>query len=348
MVQTKLWIVDSSVDKELIESNLEEAAALIKKDEVVAFPTETVYGLGANAYSTEAVEKIFQAKGRPTDNPLIIHIADVGTLKEVASEIPESAEKLINAFWPGPLTLVLPKKGPLSPLVTAGLETVGIRMPKHPVALKLIRLSGVPLAAPSANRSGKPSPTTGAHVQLDLEGKIAGIVDAGPTGVGVESTVVDCTTNPVTILRPGGITAEQLIEILGEVQVDPALGDEKLPPKSPGVKYTHYAPNAPLYLVESVNDIKDLIGLEQRKGNKVGVLTTAEHELTFKTADVVAVCGKRTELATVAQTIYSALRKFDQTGVDIILSETFPEEGIGKAVMNRLKKAAGGKSLTLK
>lgn len=345
MIQTKMWIADSTVDKELVMCNLKEAADLIKKDEVVAFPTETVYGLGANAYSTEAVQKIFEAKGRPTDNPLIIHIADLNALKEVAEQIPDSAEKLIKAFWPGPLTLVLPKKGPLSPLVTAGLETVGIRMPEHPIALELIRLSGVPLAAPSANRSGKPSPTTGAHVQLDLDGKIAGIVDGGPTGVGVESTVVDCTTSPVTILRPGGITAEQLTEVLGEVQVDPALGDELLPPKSPGVKYTHYAPNAPLYLVESINQLKDRLEEEKRKGNTVGVLTTAENKAAYKDADAVVVCGKRAELATVAQTIYSALRKFDQTGVDVILSETFPEEGIGKAVMNRLKKAAGGKIL---
>ncbi len=345
MKQTRMWIVDNSVDNQYAKMQLEEAASFLKQDEVVAFPTETVYGLGANAFSTAAVEKIFQAKGRPTDNPLIIHIADQALLDQVALEIPEAAQQLMDKFWPGPLTLVLPKKGPLSPLVTAGLDTVGIRMPDHPVALELIRLAGVPLAAPSANRSGKPSPTTGQHVKVDLEGRIAGIVEAGPTGIGVESTVVDCTTTPVTILRPGGVTYEQLRAVLGEVNMDPGLNNEQIAPKSPGVKYTHYAPNAPLFLLESPEALVHQLHKQKSAGKKVGVLTVDEHQALFKEADVRISCGSMKDLFSVAQSLYAALRQFDEREVDLILGEMFPETGIGGAVMNRLRKASGGRVL---
>jgi L-threonylcarbamoyladenylate synthase len=342
MIQTKVWNVDKDVDKLANHPQLKEAAQFLEDEEVVAFPTETVYGLGANAYSTKAVEKVFKAKGRPSDNPLIIHISEFEDLSEVASVITESAQKLTEAFWPGPLTVVLPKKGPLSPLVTAGLDTVGIRMPDHPVALELIRLVGKPLAAPSANRSGKPSPTQGDHVIEDLGGKIAGLVDAGPTGIGVESTVVDCTTIPVTLLRPGGVTLEQLKEVLGDVRVDPALVQADVTPKSPGLKYKHYSPNAPVILVESPEILQEQIQVGHSNGKKVGVLTTEEHLDYFKDADYVITCGKRSELETVAQNIYGALRQFDDLDVDLILSETFPNKGIGEAIMNRLTKAAGG------
>jgi L-threonylcarbamoyladenylate synthase len=345
MTQTKVWNVDKNVDKIKNHPQLMEAATLLKEEEVVAFPTETVYGLGANAYSTQAVEKVFKAKGRPTDNPLIIHIAGFEDLSKVASVITESAKKLTDAFWPGPLTVVLPKKGPLSPLVTAGLDTVGIRMPDHPVALELIRLVGSPLAAPSANRSGKPSPTRGNHVLKDLDGKIAGLVDAGPTGIGVESTVVDCTTAPVTLLRPGGVTLEQLEQVLGDVMVDPALVKADVTPKSPGLKYKHYSPNAPVFLVPSAERLQEQIKISQTEGKKVGVLTTDEHLDLFKEADFVISCGKRSELETVAQNIYGALRQFDDLNVDLILSETFPNKGLGVAIMNRLTKAAGGNML---
>lgn len=346
MTHTKVWNVDKNVDKLANHPQLVEAAKLLLEDKVVAFPTETVYGLGANAFSTEAVEKVFKAKGRPSDNPLIIHIAEFETLENVASEITDSAKKLTKAFWPGPLTVVLPKKGPLSPLVTAGLETVGIRMPDHPVALELIRLVGKPLAAPSANRSGKPSPTQGHHVLEDLEGRIAGLVDAGPTGVGVESTVVDCTTTPVTLLRPGGVTLEQLRAVLGDVSVDPALVKDDVTPKSPGLKYKHYSPNAPVLLVQSTDVLQKEIQAAQAAGKRVGVLTTDEHLDMFKSADQVISCGTRSDLTTVAQTIYGALRQFDELNVDLILSETFPTEGIGGAIMNRLTKAAGGNILS--
>ncbi|WEG14874.1 L-threonylcarbamoyladenylate synthase [Pullulanibacillus sp. KACC 23026] len=322
-----------------------EAADLLKKEEVVAFPTETVYGLGANAYSSEAVQKIYEAKGRPSDNPLIIHIAEEAMLAEVAAVIPESAKKLIERFWPGPLTVVLPKKGPLSPLVTAGLDTVGIRMPNHPIALALIKLAGVPLAAPSANRSGKPSPTQGRHVVHDLKDRIAGVVDAGPTGVGVESTVVDCTTNPVTLLRPGGITLEELEDTLGPIRVDPHLEKNTAVPRSPGMKYTHYAPNAPLVLVESFEKLEKLLKQAKEEGKVVGILTTEERQSFYKEADYVLSCGRRAELATVASHLYDCLRQFDQLNVDLILSEAFPVKGVGEAIMNRLQKAAGGNTV---
>lgn len=342
MGETKVWIVDKNVNNSRYHPQLVEAAKALKEDQVVAFPTETVYGLGANAYSTKAVEKIFQAKGRPSDNPLIIHIAEEKTLFDIAEEVPDSAMRLIQTFWPGPLTVILPKKGPLSPLVTAGLNTVGIRMPAHPIALELIRLAGVPLAAPSANRSGKPSPTKGSHVLKDLEHRIAGIVDAGPTGVGVESTVVDCTTQPVTLLRPGGVTLSQLKAVLGEVDVDPHLSHNESAPKSPGMKYKHYAPEAPLILVKGKEELKAHIREAHKKGKKVGVLTTEENKEEYTDADEIVLCGRRSDLFSVAQAVYDSLRQFDELKVDLILSETFPQEGVGEAIMNRLFKASGG------
>lgn len=218
---------------------------------MVAFPTETVYGLGANALSDEAVNKIYEAKGRPSDNPLIVHISKMEDVDKYVEEIPEQAKKLMNAFWPGPLTVILKvKQGILSNKVTAGLPTVGIRMPNHPVALALIEASGLPIAAPSANLSGKPSPTKFQHVYKDLNGKISGIVDGGETGVGVESTVIDCTEPIPVILRPGGTTREEIEGIIGSVGMDRQVKEEVEKPKSPGMKYTHYAPAAPMYLVD--------------------------------------------------------------------------------------------------
>lgn len=231
--------------------DLQAAAACLRQGKTVAFPTETVYGLGADARSTEAVDAVFAAKGRPSDNPLIVHIAHRDQLHELVTEVNETAEALMSAFWPGPLTLVLPvRPGAVSPRVTAGLDTVAVRMPDHPVALPLIAAAACPVAAPSANRSGRPSPTLAAHVREDLDGRIGGIVDGGPTGVGVESTVVQASDDgTVTILRPGGITAEQLFAVAARVATDPALlaegsaGDSTSPaPRSPGMKYTHYAP----------------------------------------------------------------------------------------------------------
>ncbi|MEI2666731.1 L-threonylcarbamoyladenylate synthase [Rossellomorea sp. LJF3] len=338
----KHWIVESDVDKNKSYPQIVDAAKILQQDEVVAFPTETVYGLGANATSDTAVEKIFKAKGRPSDNPLIVHISNKEQLEGLVKEIPLDAAKLIDAYWPGPLTIIFKnKENVFSGRVTAGLDTVGIRMPDHPVALSIIEAAGLPIAAPSANRSGKPSPTTAQHVIDDLEGRIAGVVDGGETGVGVESTVVDCTGEIPVILRPGGITKEQLEEVVGKVEVDPSLKEGKGAPKSPGMKYTHYAPDAPVYLVDGTReDVQRLVDEKKGEGLKVGVLTT-EEQMDWYQADLILSAGRRDDLTTVAQHLYDTLRAFNRSNVDIIFAEMFPEEGVGLAIMNRLQKAAG-------
>lgn len=341
-METTRWTVDKNVDNLKTYPQIEEAADKLKQNEVVAFPTETVYGLGGNATSDEAVLKIFAAKGRPGDNPLIIHISEREQIHSFVKTIPESAILLMDSFWPGPLTIILEKKsGVLSENATAGLSTVAVRMPDHPVALALIEASGLPLAAPSANLSGRPSPTTAAHVAEDLMSRIAGIVDGGPTGVGLESTVVDCTGEIPVILRPGGVTREQLEEIVGVVEVDPALGDSGQAPKAPGMKYRHYAPNAPFYLVNGSSDqIQQLVNEKQAEGLKVGVMTTSESAEYYQ-ADVVLACGNRSKLESVAEELYETLRAFNHENLDIIFGEIFPEIGVGQAIMNRLSKASG-------
>ncbi|WP_203363492.1 L-threonylcarbamoyladenylate synthase [Bacillus sp. REN10] len=340
-MKTVYWDVDKNVDDDHIYPQVKEAAELLINNEVVAFPTETVYGLGANACSNEATAKIFAAKGRPSDNPLIVHIADQQQLQQLVEQIPSQADKLMTAFWPGPLTLIFKKKqGVLADNVTAGLETVAIRMPDHPLALQLIRASQLPLAAPSANRSGKPSPTSAKHVLDDLDGQVAGILDGGETGVGVESTVVDCTTEIPVILRPGGITKEELEAVVGEVLLDPALKNVNERPKSPGMKYKHYAPNAPMILLDGSREwIQQQINDERAQGKKVGLLTT-EEDASFYEADTILPCGSRLDLTTVAHSLYDVLRAFNDMKVEVIFSEVFPYEGVGLAVMNRLEKAA--------
>ncbi|PFE70909.1 threonylcarbamoyl-AMP synthase [Bacillus cereus] len=345
-MNTNMWVVDNVVERKKYYPQLKEAARLLRENEAVAFPTETVYGLGANAMDDEAIAKIFAAKGRPSDNPLIVHIGTKSQLDGIVREIPPVAEKLMEHFWPGPLTIILPRKEGISERVTAGLNTVGVRMPDHPVALALIEEANVPVAAPSANRSGRPSPTLASHVYEDLNGKIAGIVDGGATGVGVESTVIDCTSEVPTILRPGGITKEQLEAVIGNVSLDPALKDEKEKPKSPGMKYTHYAPKAPLSIVEGSREfIQRIVDEKKKEGFKVGVLTTEEYQHVYS-ADVVLSCGMRNDLASVATKLYDVLRTFDASEVDVIFSESFPNEGIGNAIMNRLTKAAGHHIIT--
>jgi L-threonylcarbamoyladenylate synthase len=344
-MNTKVWKVDKSVDALENNPHIVDAAQLLRENEVVALPTETVYGLGGNAESDVAVAKIFAAKGRPGDNPLIIHIADKQQILRFVTEIPSKAEQLMDAFWPGPLTIIFKKKdGILSEKATAGLATVAVRMPDHPVARALLKTCGLPIAAPSANSSGKPSPTNAAHVLEDLDGKIAGVLDGGATGVGVESTVVDCTESIPVILRPGGVTREQLAKVIGDVRVDPALASEsEAKPKAPGMKYQHYAPNAPLYLVEgSQSFLQQLVDEKKNAGLRVGVLTTEEHVGEYQ-ADVVVACGKRAELETVAASLYETLRVFNHEKVTIIYSEQFPDSGVGTAIMNRLRKAAGNK-----
>ncbi|MED4464411.1 L-threonylcarbamoyladenylate synthase [Metabacillus fastidiosus] len=340
-METKIFTVDKDVP--LLESypQIKEAAKLIIDNEVIAFPTETVYGLGANAQSDEAVKKIYEAKGRPSDNPLIVHIASFEQVDYIVQSVPNYAKVLMETFWPGPLTLILPKKGQLSKYVTAGLNTVAVRMPNHPLALALIKEANVPVAAPSANLSGKPSPTKAQHVYNDLKDKIAGIVNGGATGVGLESTVLDCTTDIPTILRPGGITREQLEDVIGKVNVDVMLETDDQAPKSPGMKYTHYAPDAPLTIVNGGRDfLQSLADRYKNEGKRVGVLTTKENA-QFYNVDKIIVCGERSKLQTVANELYDVLRQFDDEQIDVILSESFPNEGIGQAIMNRLVKASG-------
>ncbi|QED49733.1 L-threonylcarbamoyladenylate synthase [Cytobacillus dafuensis] len=341
-MNTKRWSVDKYVDELERYPQITQAANLLINNEVVAFPTETVYGLGGNAENDDAVAKIFTAKGRPSDNPLIIHIAEEVQLQDFVEEIPEKAKRLMKEFWPGPLTLIFKKKnGKLSDKATAGLSTVAVRMPDHPIALAVIKQAGLPIAAPSANRSGRPSPTTAEHVWEDLNERIGGLIDGGPTGVGVESTVLDCTVMVPTILRPGGITREQLEAVIGAVNVDPALVDTEKAPKSPGMKYRHYAPDAPLYLVEGSKEfIQKLVNEKRKEGLSVGVLTTEENRDYYK-SDFVFACGKRAELDTVASSLYEALRYFNSTKADVIFSEMFSNDGVGNAIMNRLMKAAG-------
>lgn len=346
MVETKVWKVDPEAADLIDDPQIKEAAACLERGEIVAFPTETVYGLGGNAKVRDAAHKIYAAKGRPSDNPLIVHVATEEQIREICTEINPMARKLIDAFWPGPMTLVLPSRGAVSDTVTAGLSTVAIRMPSHPVARALILASGLPIAAPSANSSGHPSPTTAEHVLHDLNGKIAGIIDGGETGVGVESTVVDCTTTPMTILRPGGISREQLSEVIGPVTFDPGLTRPDQTPKAPGMKYKHYAPEATMYLVPKGKDrIRELVANQKNEHRRVGVLTTLENKDGFPDADVVLTCGRRSDPATVAHDLFAVLRRFDAEDVDVIYSETFSEAGIGKAVMNRLSKAAAGRVL---
>jgi L-threonylcarbamoyladenylate synthase len=345
-MNTKVWKVDKYVDNLENNPQVVDAAHFLQENEVVALPTETVYGLGGNAESDVAVEKIFAAKGRPSDNPLIIHIAEKHQLTAFVAEIPKKAEILMERFWPGPLTIIFKKKdGVLSDKATAGLETVAVRMPDHPVALALLKKCQLPIAAPSANSSGKPSPTNAQHVMEDLNGKIAGVLDGGSTGVGVESTVLDCTEEIPVILRPGGVTKEQLETVVGEVHLDAALIDEASKPKAPGMKYQHYAPNAPLYLVNgSKSFLQGLIEEKQKDGLRVGVLAT-EESVEYYQADVSIACGKRGELESVATALYETLRSFNQEKVDIIFSEMFPNTGVGHAIMNRLQKAAGNKMI---
>ncbi|MCY9183471.1 MULTISPECIES: L-threonylcarbamoyladenylate synthase [Bacillus] len=343
-MKTKRWFVDVMDELSTNDPQIAQAAALLRENEVVAFPTETVYGLGANAKSTDAVKKIYEAKGRPSDNPLIVHIADISQLDGLTGPAPDKAKILMKRFWPGALTLILPcKPGALSPRVTAGLDTVAVRMPDHPLALALIRAAGLPIAAPSANLSGKPSPTKAEHVAHDLDGRIAGMMDGGSTGIGVESTVLSCAGETPVLLRPGGITKEQIEAEIGPILVDKGIADQNEQPISPGMKYTHYAPSAPLVISEgSPERIQTLIQEYQQAGKRVGVLTTEENA-DFYSADYVKSCGRRDQLETVAAALYDALRSFDEEKVDFIIAESFPDTGVGLAIMNRLMKAAGGR-----
>jgi len=340
-IETKYWVV-ANMDKNN-EQAIAEAATLLKQHQVVAFPTETVYGLGADATNQEAVAKIFTAKGRPSDNPLIVHVAHPEQIQRYVTEITPLAEKLINAFMPGPITVILPSNGKIAKNVTAGLDTIGVRIPDHIVARTLLEKLDLPVAAPSANTSGKPSPTSAVHVYQDLNGKIAGIVDGGPTGVGVESTVVDCTGDLPIILRPGGVTQEQIEQVTGVMSVDTTISEQTEQPKAPGMKYNHYEPDAPLWLIDGDETFfQNQIDALTKEGKKVGVMVSEELALKL-TASNVKIVGSQIDLKTIAYSLYDTLRAFKKTDVDIILSETFIKEGLGQAIMNRLEKAASQK-----
>ncbi|MEM3458000.1 MAG: L-threonylcarbamoyladenylate synthase [Candidatus Bathyarchaeia archaeon] len=327
------------------------AADFIKKGGLVAFPTETVYGLGADALNKNAVLALFEAKKRPLDNPPIIHVENIRDVYRLTQRVPYKAERLMSEFWPGPLTLIFKRSEIVPDVTVAGLSTIAIRMPNHNVALALIRESECPIAAPSANLAGKPSPTTAKHVLDDLEGSIDAILDAGPTCIGVESTVLDMTVDPPQILRPGGTPYEVLKKILGEVRLHPiAIAEKQLSieqARSPGLRHRHYAPKAEMFVVEGelsavAAKIKELAETFMREGKKVGVLATDE-SAAFYRADVVKSLGSRNDFVTIAKNLFRLLREFDFEGVDVIIAEGVPLEGLGLAVMNRLRKASGYK-----
>lgn len=326
---------------------IQAAAAIIRQGGLVAFPTETVYGLGADALNAAASEKIYAAKGRPSDNPLIVHIAAFADMEKIAKRLPSQARLLSDAFWPGPLTMIVEKNERVPYETTGGMDTVAIRMPSHPIALALIRESGGYIAAPSANTSGKPSPTLAEHVALDLNGRIPMILDGGPVGIGIESTIVDLTESVPMILRPGYITQEMLENVIGEVRMDPGIldADSMQKPKAPGMKYKHYAPKADLVLVDGeehrvVEKINTLTAEAIALGKKVGVICTDETYGYYKRGTVVSI-GARSNEDAIAQHLYMILREFDDMDVDMIYSESFATPRIGQAIMNRLLKAAG-------
>jgi L-threonylcarbamoyladenylate synthase len=327
------------------------AADFVKKGGLVAFPTETVYGLGADALNSEAIRALFEAKKRPLDNPPIVHVGDVKDVYRLAREVPLKAEKLMKSFWPGPLTLIF-KRSEIVPSVTvAGLDTIAVRMPRHDVALALIRESGCSISAPSANLAGKPSPTSAKHVLDDLDGRIDAVLDGGPTNIGVESTVLDMTVDPPLVLRPGGTPYEVLKRVLRRVELHPvAVAETELAfeeAHSPGMKHKHYAPDADVIVVEGelssvVDKVKELAEFYMCKGTKVGVLATDETVGDYR-ADVVKSLGSRKDLAVIAKNLFRLLREFDLEGVDVVVAEGIPTEGLGLAVMNRLRKASGYK-----
>ena len=316
--------------------DLARASDILRSGGLVAIPTETVYGLGANALDKEACLRIFEAKGRPSDNPLIVHIAKVEQLDGIVSEVNENAKKLMKAFWPGPLTIVMKKADKIPFEVSAGLDTVAVRMPSHRIAHKLLEMCNIPVAAPSANTSGKPSPTSANHVFEDMNGKIDAIVDGGSCEVGLESTVIDVTEDIPKLLRPGGVTYEQLCDVLGNVIKNYEFKDGEVP-KSPGVKYKHYAPKADVFIVKQsiekhINDVFE-------KYNKIGVLCHNEYSLPNNC--IVKNMGNNAQ--EYANTLFSHLREFDKENVDIIFAEDIDDKGINLAVSNRLYKAAGYK-----
>ena len=343
-MDTKIIKID---EENIDEALISQAGKIIKNGGLVAFPTETVYGLGGDALNRESSKKIYAAKGRPSDNPLIVHIADIRDMDAIVLKVTENALKLAERFWPGPLTMIL-KKSDLVPLeTTGGLDSVAIRMPVHKTAAAFIKAAGGYVAAPSANISGKPSPTSAKYVIQDMDGRIDMIIDGGDSGIGLESTIVDLTGDIPVLLRPGYITVEQLRKVLGNVDVDKTIldGDCKERPKAPGMKYRHYAPKGELTIVEGqalavVEKINELTHEAERKNKKVCVIATDENADSYE-AGVIKSIGSRNDEDIIAHRLYTILRECDDENIDVIYSESFDSAGIGQAIMNRLLKAAG-------
>lgn len=344
-METKLVKVDT---KNPEKSVLTEAAEILKNGGLVAFPTETVYGLGANGLDEKACKRIYEAKGRPSDNPLILTIGDLDGLYKIVGKVTENAKKIIDAFWPGPITLVLPKADCVPETVTGGLDTVAVRYPSNKIARELIKIAGIPVAAPSANSSGKPSPTRASHVEFDLNGKIELIIDGGAADWGLESTILDVSEDKPVLLRPGAVTQDMIEDIVGEIDVDPAVyskPDGNIVPKAPGMKYKHYSPSAKVILVSGsmenvISTINEKISTDEKNGLRVGVMATTQTKDRYIGGEVLVV-GDRTKPETIGANLFKILRKFDFIGVDIVYSEVFDEDGEGAAIMNRLNKAAG-------
>ena len=353
LVQVDVESLQNQATHKQAMARLKEAGEIIRNGGLVAFPTETVYGLGGDALNPESSRKIYAAKGRPSDNPLIVHIADMEHLSRITKQIPKEAYKLAEHFWPGPLTMILPKSDEVPTQTTGGLDTVAVRMPSHPVAMAFIKEAGGYIAAPSANLSGKPSPTLAKYVAQDMDGRIDMIIDGDGVEIGLESTIVDLTGEKPMILRPGYITEDMLNEVLGQVEIDQTIlsADSKQRPKAPGMKYRHYAPKGELTIVEGDPDkvasyINEQTALHMAKGEKTGVIGTSDMADSYR-ADSVKIAGDRDDEEAIARQLYTFLREFDDENIEYMYSESFDATGMGQAVMNRLLKAAGHKVITV-
>ena len=339
----------SKIDINNIDKNeIKKQSKLLSEGKTVIFPTETVYGLGANALDEDAVKKIYEAKGRPSDNPLIVHIYDKEEVYNLAENIDEKAKTIMDKFWPGPITIILNKKDIVPYRTSGGLETVAIRMPSHLIAREIIKEAGVPIAAPSANISGRPSPTKADHVYEEMNGRVSGIVLGGDCNFGLESTVLDVTTENPMILRPGSITKEDLEKVIGEVSIDPSLEkkEDNKKAKAPGMKYTHYSPDADVYIVsgnieDTISKINSLVVENNKKGLKTGVMCLEQNKNSYK-GEVVSLGSTLEE---VGSNLFDVLRQMDKMNIDIVYSEEFPRDGVGQAIMNRLLKSAGYKTI---
>ncbi len=347
-METKIVLMD---EQSINEKILADAGDIIRSGGLVAFPTETVYGLGGDALNEKSSERIYRAKGRPSDNPLIVHICRREDMKAIVKEVPETAWKLAEVFWPGPLTMILHKSEKIPYTTTGGLDTVAVRMPRHKVALAFIEAAGGYIAAPSANTSGKPSPTLAKYVEEDMSGRIEMLIDGGEVGIGLESTIVDLTEEIPMILRPGYITKAMLEEVLGEVKVDRTILSDTTDkaPKAPGMKYRHYAPKGNLTIIAGMQEdvVKEINRRAERMregGEKVGIIGT-DATISLYIGDSIKSAGKREDEESIARALYRILREFDDEGVTAIYSEAFDDTaksgGIGQAIMNRLLKAAG-------